>query len=284
MLKEYYTLVKPGIVYGNAFTTLAAFLFASRWQLSPWLLCATLLGIALVIASACVCNNYIDRDIDQKMARTKSRALATGTIPVRNAILYAAVLGILGLILLYVYVNILTAAMALLGFIFYVALYSTMKHRSHWAAVVGSVAGAMPIVVGYTAVTNHLDITALILLLVLAFWQLPHFYAIAIYRLTEYSAAGIPVLPTQKGIRASKVHIVFYIAAYLVAACALTALGHAGYTYLACVLLFGLIWFWLGIKGFTTLNDAQWARKLFFFSLIVLVSFSAALSVAMVLP
>ena len=201
ILKEYYNLAKPGIVYGNVFTTLAAFLFASRWHFGGMLFFATVVGIAFVIASACVFNNYFDRRLDAKMARTKSRALAAGTIPALAALVYGAVLGLLGLYLLYAQVNVLTAGIALFGFGVYVCVYTPLKPRSALALFVGAVAGAVPIVVGYTAVTNHFDLTALFLFACLFVWQLPHFIGIAMYRFEEYAAADVPLLvkkPTEQ--------------------------------------------------------------------------------------
>lgn len=197
MIKEYYRLTKPGIVYGNVFTTLAAFLFASHWHIGSALLFGTLVGLALVIASACVFNNYFDIDIDKKMARTKARALVSGAISGQSALAYGTVLGLVGLYLLYTYTNVLTAAIALAGFVVYVCVYTPLKPRSALAVFVGAVAGAVPIVVGYTAVTNRLDLTALILFVCLFVWQLPHFIAIAVYRFDEYAAAGVPLLVTK---------------------------------------------------------------------------------------
>ncbi|HEX7651242.1 MAG TPA: heme o synthase [Candidatus Paceibacterota bacterium] len=284
MLKDYYRLTKPGIVYGNAFTTLAAFLYASGWHASAALFCATLAGSMLVVASACVFNNYLDRGIDAKMERTKNRPLVTGAISGANAIAYGSALGIIGVALLSIYANPLTAAIALFGFLSYVFAYGWAKRASYWGTVVGSIPGAVPVVVGYTAVTGRIDAAAATLFFILVFWQMPHFYAIATYRLDEYAAAGIPVLPARKGIRAAKIHILLYIIAYLAAASALTALGYAGYAYLAAVLLIGLMWLWRAGKGFRAPDDAAWARGVFRFSLIVLVTFSAALSVASLLP
>jgi heme o synthase len=280
----YYKLAKPGIVYGNVFTTLAAFLFASRWQFPPLLFLATLFGIAFVIGSACVFNNYLDRGIDVKMARTKDRALVTGAVSTAAALTYGSVLGLLGLALLFLYVNVLTACIALFGFIFYVVIYGVAKRSSHWGTVVGSVAGAVPIVVGYTAVTGRFDLIALILFLILALWQMPHFYAISIYRMEEYKNAGIPVLPIKKGVRSTKIHIVLYIAAFTLATSLLWLYGAAGYWYLIGMFVLGFGWFGWGIQGFTTTQDVVWARGLFFFSLVVLVTFSVLLSVAWILP
>jgi len=284
VLKTYYQLTKPGIVYGNVFTTLAAFLFASHWYFPPFLLFATLVGVALVIASACVFNNYLDRSIDLKMPRTKDRALVTGAISVTSALIYATVLGLIGFALLFIYTNTLTGFVVVFGFIFYVVIYGIGKRASHWGTVLGSVAGAVPLLAGYTAVMGRLDTTALILFLILAFWQMPHFYAIALYRIDEYRSASIPVLPLQKGAKTTKIYILLYIAAFTLAASALSLFGFAGYTYRAGVLILGAIWFWRGAQGFRAQNDSLWARKLFLFSLIVLVAFSVLLSVAWALP
>jgi protoheme IX farnesyltransferase len=302
-IKNYYRLAKPGIVYGNLLTTIAAFLFASQWHFNLSIVLvflATVVGLGLVIASAAVFNNYLDREIDKKMERTAKRALVTGLISERNALMYARILGVIGFALLCVYVNLLTAGIALIGFIFYVGIYGYAKRKTHWGAVVGSIPGAVPIVVGYTAVTGHLDLTAFILFLILVAWQMPHFYGIAMYRLDEYKAAGIPVFPAKKGIRTTKIHIVGYMIAYLVAVSALTFFGFAGYSYLVSVLIFGFIWLVLALKGFSQKTNieivedsktkkildpnAKWARKVFLFSLIVIVTFSLTLAVAPLLP
>jgi protoheme IX farnesyltransferase len=201
MLKAYYQLTKPGIVYGNVFTTLCAFLFTSRWMFSWQLFFATMIGVALVIASACVFNNYFDRDIDSKMTRTKSRPLVSGSISPRAALVYGVVLAVIGFVLLYIYVNVLTTLVILAGFVVYVFWYTPLKHHSGLAVYVGAIAGAMPIVAGYTAVTASLDLTALLLFTFLFIWQLPHFFAIAAYRYDEYATAGVPLLvkhPTDK--------------------------------------------------------------------------------------
>ncbi len=284
LYREYYRLAKPGIVYGNACTTIAAFLFASQLHVDPILFLATIVGIGLVIASACVCNNYLDRDMDMKMERTACRALVTGVITLRTALIYASVLGLAGFALLYIYVNSLTAGLALFGFGMYVGPYTRAKRTSPWAAVIGAIPGAIPIVVGYTAVTNHLDTAALILFIILALWQIPHFYAIALYRLKEYRAAGIPVLPAQKGIHVTKVHIVISILLYIIATLSLAMYSYAGHSYLALTLIVGFAWLIQSIRGYLTMKPSAWARRIFLFSLIVLVSFCVTLAFSSVLP
>lgn len=288
MLQDYYRLAKPGIVYGNLLTTIAAYLYVSRWQLISWPIwanfLATVVGLGLVIASACVFNNFIDRDIDKKMKRTKDRALAAGSIPNVNAILFGAILGLVGFALLLTFVNIPTAFVALVGFLVYVFAYTFSKRKTEWATEIGSIAGAAPIVVGYTAFTNRFDWIAFILFFILVFWQMPHFYAIAMFRSNDYSLANLPVLPRKKGTRETKTRTLLYIVAFALAVFALTLFGFAGYWYLVVAEIAALVWFWRGAQGFKTADDEQWARNLFLMSLIVLVVFSAMLSVAAILP
>jgi protoheme IX farnesyltransferase len=284
MIQKYYDLAKPGIVYGNVFTTLASFLFASHWHAPLVLFLATMSGVALVIASACVVNNYTDRNIDQKMARTSSRAFAVGGVSTMWAFVYALVLGCTGAFMLFQYLNLLTMCIALCGFVIYVGPYGLAKRMSHWGTVVGSVAGAAPIVAGYTAVVGRLDATALILFVILALWQMPHFYAIALYRLDDYAKAKIPVLPVQHGVRTTKIYIVMYTTAFGVALLSLGVCGYAGRAYTAGAALVGGAWLWFALRGLVFEHYAPWARKFFFASLIVLVLFCAMLALSPLLP
>jgi protoheme IX farnesyltransferase len=284
MLKNYYRLTKPGLVYGNVFTTIAGFLYASRWQVTWIPFIATILGMTFVIASACVYNNVLDRKIDRKMARTKNRALVTGRISIKAALFYASVLLLAGLASLYIYVNALTAAIALFGHLWYVFAYGWGKRASHWGTHIGAIAGAVPITAGYTAVVGHFDLTAVLIFLALALWQMPHFFAIALYRYDDYKAAGIPTLPIRKGIHTARVQIVFYIVLFVLMACALTAIGSAGYIYAAIVVLAGITWLIKALRGFRAADEKKWARGVFFYSLIVLLVYSLELSLARLLP
>ncbi len=283
MFKTYYALTKPGIIYGNAVTGAAGFFLASRGHVNWGLFAATIVGMSLVMASACVANNYIDRDIDKVMERTKQRALPVGLISIRNAVTFAVALGLIGFLLLALYVNFLVVALGFIALITYLVLYGLAKRRSIHGTLVGSIAGALPPVAGYCAVTNHIDGAALILFLILVFWQMPHFYAIATYRLSDYMAAGLPVLPAVKGARRTKIEILIYIAAFTAAASALTFFGYTGEVYLVAVAIFGLAWLGLSIKGFNAKDDKRWARTMFLFSLIVIMVFSLMASVGSVI-
>jgi protoheme IX farnesyltransferase len=272
--KAYYSLTKPGIIMGNAITAAAGFALASRGQIDSGLFFATLLGISLIIASACVCNNYIDRNADEKMQRTKNRALALGVISVQSALTFAIILGMLGALVLSLYTNLLTVAIALVGFFVYVVLYSFSKYHSVHGTLIGSIAGAVPPVVGYCAVSNRLDAGALILFAMIALWQMPHFFAIAIYRLEDYIAASIPVLPIKKGMLTTKIHMLLYIIAFIGASLMLFAGNYVGYAYLIVATLLGLTWAGLCIKGLKCDNDTLWARQMFLFSLIIITGIS----------
>lgn len=282
--KIYYRLTKPGIIYGNMMNTAAGFFLASRLQVELKLLLATIGGTALVIASACVFNNFIDRDIDAKMTRTKKRALVSGIISSQNALIYATFLGILGFSMLAIFTNSLTLLLGIVAIITYVVVYGVAKRRSVYGTLVGSVAGALPPVAGYTAVTNRIDAGALILFLILVCWQMPHFYAIAIYRLQDYRSANIPVWPLVKGLRSTKIQILIYVFAFVLASLLLTAWHITGIVFAVVMSVIGLYWFYMGIKGFRSSNDNKWARGMFGTSLIVILILDVMLAVGSILP
>lgn len=190
--RTYYELVKPRMVYANVLVAAAAFVYASHGT-SDWGLAAvTLAGLGCVIASGCAFNNYYDREMDAKMERTRSRALAARVLPAYHALVVGALLFVAGAMLLALTTP-AALGVALVGWVSYVLLYTPIKHRSPFALFVGAVAGATPPVVGYVAVTGALDATALALFIFLFVWQLPHFVAISIYRGEEYAAAGVPM-------------------------------------------------------------------------------------------
>ncbi|HYK08669.1 MAG TPA: heme o synthase [Candidatus Eisenbacteria bacterium] len=273
-IKLYIALTKPGIIFGTTLSFVTGFYLASKGHIHVIAFLMTICGIALGLASACVFNNVVDRNIDAKMPRTKNRALARKLIPVPIALIFASILGGIGLFLLYTYTNILTVVLGFVGFVFYIILYGIAKRKSIHGTLVGAVAGALPLAAGYTAVTNRFDTGALLLFLILGIWQIPHFYAIAMYRMKDYKNAGIPVMPLIVGALATKVQIILYITAFLAAEVALTIYGFTGYVYLCAVLLAGGLWLVFGIRGFFLADESRWARKMFFISLLVLLTFS----------
>ena len=243
MLKRYYRLTKPGIVYGNSLAALGGFLLAAHGQVELARLAAAIIGLALIIASACVFNNFIDRDIDQLMARTKRRALATGRISGRAALIYGTLLGAAGAALLGLFTNLLTLALALTGWILYVVVYTYFKRHTVYGTQIGSLSGAVPPVVGYAAVTGRLDLAALLLFGVMVIWQMPHFYAIAIYMILLTLA--VPLF---------------------------TVFGIAGKVFLIETAAVNLAWLQAALGSWSEPDDTVWARRVFKLSLLVLLN------------
>jgi protoheme IX farnesyltransferase len=281
---DYYQLAKPGIIYGNLLTAAAGFLLACRWHIHLELLISTLLGIGLIIGSACVANNYIDRNIDSKMNRTKKRALVEGIISPTSALSYSVLLGTAGLIILIWQTNTTTVLLGLIGYLDYVLLYGVSKRRFSQGTIIGSISGAIPPAAGYTAVTGHFNTAAALLFLIQLFWQLPHFYAIAIYRYDDYKSAGLPVLPVKKNIKLAKRRIMYYILAFTASSTLLTFFGYTGYIYLAIVTALGFYWLGRGIKSYDSLSDKLWARKMFLISLFEICCLSVAISLGSIVP
>ncbi|MBJ7221826.1 MULTISPECIES: heme o synthase [unclassified Brenneria] len=286
MIKQYLQVTKPGIIFGNLISVIGGFLLAAQGSIDYVLFLATLVGVSLVVASGCVFNNVIDRDIDKKMERTKNRVLVKGLISLKVTLVYAAVLGIAGFALLYIAANPLAMWLAVMGFVVYVGVYSLyMKRHSVYGTLIGSLSGAAPPVIGYCAVSNQFDAGALILLLIFSLWQMPHSYAIAIFRLKDYQAANIPVLPVVKGISVAKNHITLYILAFMVATLMLSLGGYAGYKYLVVAAAVSVWWLGMALSGYKNANDDRvWAKKLFVFSIVAITSLSVMMSVDSIAP
>lgn len=283
LIKTYYGLTKPERTITNTITAIAGYLFASQWHIRWQLLISLVIGLSLVIASAGVLNNYIDRDLDKKMARTKKRALPSGRVSLRTSIIYAVLLGIIGFTVL-VNTNSLTLIIVAAAYFSYVVLYGLAKRTTIHSTLIGTLPGGASLVAGYTAVTDRLDGAALILFLIMLSWQMVHFYAIGIYRLRDYKTAKIPVLPAKKGVGITKRYMLAYLLIFIFTASLLTWNGHTGYIYLVAILFLSLVWLQKVMKGFSTRDENQWAREVFNFSLIVLLGMSVLIAVGPILP
>ncbi|KJV39123.1 heme o synthase [Acinetobacter brisouii] len=279
MLKKYIFLTKPGILFGNFVTTLGGFFLAAQGSVDILLLLLTLLGTTLVVASGCVVNNFIDQDIDDKMERTQNRALVKKTIEPQAALIFATILGISGLSLLWFFVNVYATGFAVLGFIVYVCLYSLWSKRtSIHQTVIGSISGACPPVIGYTAVAHEFDVAALLVFLAYAIWQMPHSWGIAIYRFDDYKRAGIPILPVARSIFRTKVESLIYVVLF---AAVLNGLYCFGYTNVFFLITFNALcayWLYLSIIGFKAENDQVWAKRYFLYSVILITALSISFS------
>ncbi|ENV76653.1 MAG TPA: protoheme IX farnesyltransferase [Acinetobacter ursingii] len=279
MLKKYLFLTKPGILFGNFITTLGGFFLAAQGHVDFLLLILTLLGTTLVVASGCVINNVIDQDIDHKMQRTQNRALVKKTISPSVALVYASVLGVIGFSILWFGVNPYSFLFAVIGFVVYVGFYSLWSKRTTiHQTVIGSISGASPPVIGYVAVTNEFDVAALLIFLAYGLWQMPHSWAIAIYRFDDYKNAGIPILPVARSIFRTKVECVIYIVLF---AAVLNGLYCFGYTNVFFLITFNALtayWLYLSLIGFKAENDQIWAKRFFLYSVILITLLSVSFS------
>lgn len=267
-IRDYIQLTKPGILRSNLIAAFAGFWVASQGNVQWSLLIYMLMGTTLVMASSCVFNNYLDRDYDGLMERTSHRPLPSGRIVATRVFVYAAILGILGLLVLFLRTNVLAALLGIVGMIVYVIIYTAwLKRASTLSTVVGSFSGAMPPVIGYTAVTGSMDAGAWILFGILFLWQPPHFWALGIRRMEEYRAAGFQILPVVKGVYRTKLQMLPYVVLLLPVSLLLYFMDYVGVYYFIAALVLGVLWLLLCLAGFITKDDDRWAKRTFIFSI-----------------
>jgi heme o synthase len=272
-------VIKPGIVFGNAITVLGGYFLAAKGNPDWLVLIQVLIGTLTVIASGCVINNIIDRDIDSRMQRTCDRVLVTGELSIPNAVLYAVSLLGIGVLCLSATTP-LALYSALFGYAVYVGFYSLyFKRQSVWGTFIGSFSGAIPPVIGYAALNPSINGVYWVLFAMFAIWQMPHAYAIAVFRRKDYSAADIPVLPVKHSFRTTQWHIAISIACFLIVGSLLTALKATGYWYLEVHLLLSGYWLFIAMKPIkfnseqnATEQQIKWAYKIFGLSIIIMMA------------
>lgn len=271
--RSYFQLIKPGITLSNTISGIAGFFLAA--SIVPFNFLAFIGGIggiALIIASACVVNNVLDRDIDKRMKRTSKREVASGSISVPHALVFATIIGLIGFGIILLWTNLLTFILGVVAYVWYVAIYGLAKRTTPFSTLVGGVPGALPPVAGYTALIGTFDAGAIILFLILFFWQMPHFYAISMFRRSDYASAGLPVWSVKYGMKSTKLQILIFTILYAIAAALLTVCGYTGITYVILAVALAVWWMAKGITSYKKLEDEKWARKMFGISLVVLLS------------
>lgn len=273
-------LTKPGVTRMCALTTAGGLMLApGSIEHGVWGGICAVLGAAMAVGGANAANMWWERDTDRLMARTRRRPLPAGRLAPATALRFALGLSALSLVVLAVGTNLLTAALAAFAIASYVLVYTPLKRRTPLALVIGAIPGAVPPLLGWTAVTGTLSAGGLVLFGILLVWQIPHFIAIALYRKAEYARAGIRVVPVVRGDAMAKVQAVAWAGALVPLSLMLTPLGVAGTFYLVCALALGMVFLaW----AFTGLDDAagpRWARGYFFASLGYLPALTAALAV-----
>lgn len=283
--RSYLQLIKPGITISNTMTALAGYILATSQFGFDWsTLFGVVFGVAFVIASACVTNNMLDRDLDLKMQRTRGREIASGHISLVAAAIYALVLGLVGFGVLLTLTNQLTLLFGVIAFIWYVVLYGLAKRTTPFSTIIGGVCGALPPLAGYVAGAGVIDAVAWTLFGLLMVWQLPHFYAIAVFRRSDYKKAGLPIWSVSYGTTSTKAQILFWVFVFVLLAPVPTILGATGYVYLVTILGVSVYWLYQGAQNYPKLDDVAWAKKMFGISLIVLLVLSTGISLGGYLP
>ena len=247
--QDYLELTKPRVVALMIVTALIGMCMAvPGWV--PWQpLVLGNLGIALCAGAAAAINHIVDERIDQQMARTQARPVATGRITQRDAILFAAVLALLGVWVLVVWVNVLTAVLTVASLIGYAFIYTMfLKRATPQNIVIGGLAGAAPPLLGWTAVTGEIHGHALLLVLIIFAWTPPHFWALAIHRREEYASVGIPMLPVTHGVGFTALHILLYTILMFLITLMPFATHMSGAIYLVGAVVLGVIFLYWSIE------------------------------------
>jgi protoheme IX farnesyltransferase len=268
--RDYLELTKPRVVALIVLTSVIGTLLATP-QFPPLeALLAGNLGIALCAASAAAINHVLDRRIDARMARTRQRPLPTGHLSPVRAMSFALALGVASMLILVAFVNTLTAVLSFSSLIVYAVIYTVwLKRATPQNIVIGGAAGAAPPVLGWVAVTNHLDPQALLLFLIIFAWTPPHFWALAIARRHDYAKADIPMLPVTHGVEFTRLHVLLYT----VILCLVTLLPYmmrmSGLLYLSAAVILNARFLWQAIQLKTTGRD-ELPMRMFKFSIVYL--------------
>ena len=277
-LAAYVALTKPRIIELLLVTTVPAMVVAAGEWPSSWLVLATLIGGTLSAGGANAINCYIDRDIDQVMPRTKRRPLPMHKIAPRNALLFGSTLGVVAFVWLWLTVNPLAAVLTTSALLFYVFVYTLgMKRSTPQNIVIGGAAGAMPVLVGWAAVTNSLELPALALFGIVFYWTPPHFWALAMRYEKEYAAAGVPMMPVVYGKAETTRHILLYSFMQLAMCLAFFSTARMGWIYLAALIALNGAFIWMAVQLYRDPTPKK-AWGLFRFSIYFLALLFAAMA------
>jgi protoheme IX farnesyltransferase len=265
-ISSYVNLMKPHVTVLLLGTTAAAMTIAGGKFPPLGLTIATLLGGAMAAGSANSLNCYIDRDIDQIMGRTQRRSLPAGKVKPRNALIFGIALGVGSFVLLTVFVNLLSAVLACSAILFYVLIYTMgLKRSTAQNIVIGGAAGAVPVLVGWAAVTNSLSLPAIWLFAIIFYWTPPHFWALSLLIQKDYEKANVPMMPVVMGEKETRKQIFLYSLLLLAVTLVLFAMHAMGYLYLAGALILGGILVYMALRLLRD-QSKHWARTLFWYS------------------
>lgn len=269
LLKDIFGITKIGIVNSNLLMTFTGFWLAMHVNnISVWneldTLIFVIVGTAFTVGGSCAINNYIDIDIDNIMGRTKNRASANGRFSEQTVLMIGLSLIIIGVFILLL-TSISAALLGLFGSFAYLVLYTLWTKRRYTInTVVGSISGAVPPLIGWAAIDSNLHMYAIVLFFMVFIWQPPHFFALAMRRVEEYRAAGIPMLPVVYGSEVTKRQIMTWILCLLPLPFYLYSLGTL---FIVGVSVLTIGWFIVGLKGYKTQEENKWATKMFIYSI-----------------
>jgi protoheme IX farnesyltransferase len=265
-ISSYVNLIKPHVTVLLLGTTAAAMTIAKGAFPSLGLVLATLLGGAMAAGSANALNCYIDRDIDQLMGRTARRSLPAGKVQPTQALIFGIVLGLGSFAVLYFLVNLLSAVLAFAAILFYVLIYTLgLKRTTAQNIVIGGAAGAVPVLVGWAAVTNSLSMPAFWLFAIVFYWTPPHFWALSLLIKKDYEKVNVPMLPVMMGEAETRKQILLYSFMLLAVTLVLFATHTMGYIYLVSAIILGGILLYMAIKLVLD-RTKDWARTIFWYS------------------
>ena len=267
LLRSYYELCKPNVVYMMLICAFVGMLLAEESVSSFGYLFVSLTGIACCAASAAAVNQVIDRNTDASMTRTDQRPLPQGELSPTHASVFALIIGILGALILYLYVNTLTMILTLASLVGYAFIYTVyLKRATPQNIVIGGLAGAAPPLLGWSSISNTIDPYALLLVLIIFVWTPPHFWALAIYRKDEYAKESIPMLPVTHGVTFTKLQIVLYTIILFIVSMLPYVVLMSGEIYLFSALILSTIFLYYSINLYFS-NDDEDAMKTFQFSI-----------------
>ena len=267
LLKSYYLLCKPNVVYMMLICALVGMLLAEESVSSISRIVIALIGIAFCSGSAASINQVIDRKADASMTRTDQRPIPQGEFSAVHALTFALVIGLIGALILYFFINTLTMILTLASLIGYAFIYTVyLKRATPQNIVIGGLAGAAPPLLGWASISNTVDPYALLLVLIIFVWTPPHFWALAIYRKDEYAKESIPMLPVTHGVAFTKLQIVLYTIILFIVSVLPYIVLMSGWIYLFSAITLSSMFMYYSIKLYYS-DDNAFAMKTFNFSI-----------------
>ena len=276
-MRQFYALTKPRVTMLAVFCAVIGMFLATPGMV-PWrVLFAGTAGIALLAGAAFAINCLIEREIDSKMARTRARPLPRGELTSLQTVIFAGAIGGIGMFLLYRYVNALTMWLTFGTFVGYAIIYTILlKPATPQNIVIGGLSGAMPPLLGWTAVTGEVAPEALLLVLIIYAWTPPHFWALALYRTEDFARAGLPMLPVTHGQKFTRLHVLLYTLILIASTMLPFIYGMSGWIYLATVLVLDGMFLYYAVRIYTAYSD-RLAQQTFRYSVVYLAGLFTAL-------